>query len=266
MGGLESGPGSSRNQQSSRLEFGSKDFLLAEKILNEHASQKSVASNAAHRQEWEFHKRREGNSNKKESTGDIAEAAVFSILNHADNPFRSLENMQVSVELASRGDDILKGFDGVLKVQSGGRQLAEIRYDATTNPAAVLRKIEEAVFYPKDASHTKMVLGFDIGAPDSPWPSVRDGSFSSPSFLLLLKEMETQLKAHDTYAQKTGDTQRSARCQQELLFVRYMLQHTPKAMPVALLHDKVFAAIEEASHQVQQTDPKSFRIGRAKAA
>lgn len=247
-------------------EFSPKDFLLAERILNEHAQQ-STATNQHHAHEWKFYQKREGVSREHtKAIGDIAEAAVFSILHHERSPLQSLESMQVSVELASREDDILKGFDGVLKVSNNGWELAQIHYDATTNPTAVMRKIEEAVFYPKDASHTKVVLGFDIGSPDSPWSSIKDGSFSAPSFLLLVKEMEFQLQAHEAYAQKSGDKERAARCQRELLFVRYMLQRTPKAMPATLLQDRVFKAIEEAAREVAKTDPQSFRMGRSKAA
>jgi len=266
MGSLESRPGGSQNSKPNRYEFGHEDFLLAEQILKEHTPQEPAVPNQHHTQEWQFYKRQGSNPRTPEATGDIAEAVVFSTLSHEKSPFHSFKNIQVAVELASRGDDIVKGFDGLLKIFNSGRELASIRYDATTNPTAVLRKIEEAAFYPKDSSHTKVVLGFDITSPTSPWTNVKEGSFSAPSFFILLKEMEMQLKAYEAYAQKAGEAKRAARYQQELLFVRYMLQHSATTTSPALLQDKVFVAIEEASRQVAATDPKSFRMGRANAA
>ena len=257
MSNLESGPGKLQR-------FSSGDFRRAKEILLK-ASPDDPAANKLPKHEWEFYNRK-APSHNAEGIGDIAEAAVFSTLDHEKSPLHSFGNVQVSVELASRADDILKGIDGVLRVSSKGQELAQIGYDATTNPGAVMRKMEEALFYPKDPSRTRIILGFDISSANSPWQNVREGSFSAPSFLLLLKEAETQLRVHEDYAQKTGDTERMRRCQRELLFVHYTLQHTPEAMPKALLQDKVFVAIQKAASEILSTDPGSFRTGRAKAA
>lgn len=262
---VESNP-DAHAKQPNRLNFGRSDFSRAQQILDNAQAGKGPehVGRVAGVREWQFYQQRGGQ--RTEAIGDIAEAAVFSILNHKESPLSSLKNMQASVELASREDDILKGFDGVLKVSSGGHELVRIYYDATTNPTAVARKMEEAVFYPKNPAHTKLVLGFDIGAPDSPWPTIKEGRFPAPFFRLLLKEIELQLRAHESYAKKIGDIKRVERCRKELLLVQYLTQSTPPAIPANLLKDRVFLAIEEAARDAAATDPASFRTGRAKAA